>query len=55
MFFGLCFIVGLVGGYIQGGGYFIFISKYGFLVDNVFEWEVVIVNGIFVIVILKEN
>lgn len=47
---GECLIVGVVGGFIQGGGYGLWIMFKGFFVDNVFVFEVIIVFGYFVIV-----
>ncbi|RYP50372.1 hypothetical protein DL769_010961 [Monosporascus sp. CRB-8-3] len=42
---GNCPTVGLVGGYIQGGGHGPLASKYGLAADQVLEWEVITGTG----------
>ena len=42
---GFCPTVGLVGGYVQGGGHGPLVSTYGMAADNTLEFEVVTTNG----------
>ena len=42
---GDCPTVGLVGGYIQGGGHGSLVSLYGMAADQALEWEVVLPDG----------
>jgi len=37
--------VGMAGGYTQGAGHGLLVSKYGFSADQTLAWEVVLVNG----------
>jgi FAD/FMN-containing dehydrogenase len=42
---GSCPSVGIAGGYTQGAGHGLLVSKYGFSADQTLAWEVVLANG----------
>ncbi|KAF5026932.1 hypothetical protein F66182_962 [Fusarium sp. NRRL 66182] len=52
---GYCPTVGMVGGYIQGGGHGPLASKYGMAADNTLEFEVVTVDGRHVVASRTQN
>lgn len=51
---GNCLIVGIVG-YVLGGGWGFSFCKFGLVMDNILEVQLVVVNGIVVIVNVQKN
>lgn len=52
---GLCPSVGMVGGYVQGGGHGPLASTYGLAADNVLEYEVVTTKGQLLVASIQDN
>ncbi|CAK4032103.1 FAD binding domain [Lecanosticta acicola] len=52
---GTCPSVGMAGGYTQGAGHGLLVSKYGFSADQTLAWEVVLVNGTLVTATPSQN